>query len=85
MFNVLHLRNDLAPLLPAKRMSGLLGHVDRRRFTQEFTMDRRIESYEAKIFRRGREREILCRLTYEITPFRDGYFRWFLIGIEELE
>lgn len=48
-------------------------------------MSRRIETYETKVFRRGREKEILCRLTYEVTPLRDDLFRWFLIGIEELE
>lgn len=45
----------------------------------------KIDSYEAKIFRIGRQKEILCRLTYEITPFRDGLLCWFLRGIEELE
>ena len=48
-------------------------------------MSPRFESYETKIFRRSREREILCRLTYEITPFPDGRVRWFLVGIEERE
>jgi len=49
------------------------------------TMSRRIEISEGRIFRRARHREILCRLTYEVTPFRDSLFRWFLLGIEELE
>jgi len=49
------------------------------------SMSRRIEISEGKVFRRGRHREILCRLTYEVTPFREGLFRWFLLGIEELE
>jgi len=48
-------------------------------------MDPKVDSYEAKIFRIGRQKEILCRLTYEITPFRDGLLCWFLRGIEELE
>jgi hypothetical protein len=48
-------------------------------------VDRRIETSEDRVYRRARGREILCRLTYEVTPFRDGLFRWFLIGIEELE
>jgi hypothetical protein len=48
-------------------------------------MSRRIEISEDKVFRRARHREILCRLTYEVTPFRDGLLRWFLLGIEELE
>jgi len=46
---------------------------------------RRIETSEARVFRHSRRREILCRLTYEVTPFREGLFRWFLLGIEELE
>jgi len=45
----------------------------------------RIEISESKVFRRARGREVLCRLTYEVTPWREGLFRWFLIGIEELE
>ena len=48
-------------------------------------MNLRIETSEGKVYRRFRGREIFCRLTYEVTPFRDGLFRWFLIGIEELE
>jgi len=48
-------------------------------------MNRRIETSEGKVYRRARGRDILCRLTYEVTPFRDGLFRWFLVGIEELE
>lgn len=48
-------------------------------------MSPRYETYETKIFRRSREREILCRLTYEITSFPDGRVRSFLIGIEEGE
>lgn len=46
---------------------------------------RRVETCEARVFRHARHGEILCRLTYEVTPFRDGLFRWFLLGIEELE
>jgi len=48
-------------------------------------MNRRIETSEGKVYRRARGRDILCRLTYEVTPFRDDLFRWFLMGIEELE
>jgi len=48
-------------------------------------MNLRLETSESRVYRRTRGREILCRLTYEVTPFRDGLFRWFLIGIEELE
>jgi len=49
------------------------------------SMSRRIETSEARVFRNARQREILCRLTYEVTAFRGGLFRWFLSGIEELE
>ena len=48
-------------------------------------MNPRIETSEGRVYRRARGREILCRLTYEVTPFREGLFRWFLIGIQELE
>jgi hypothetical protein len=48
-------------------------------------MNPRIETSEARVYRAARNREILCRLTYEVTPFRDGLYRWFLLGIEELE
>lgn len=48
-------------------------------------VSRRIETSEARIFRHARQAETLCRLTYEVTPFREGLFRWFLQGIEELE
>ncbi len=48
-------------------------------------MPPRIDVSIAGIFRRGRGKEILCRLTYQVTRFREGMFRWFLIGIEELE
>jgi hypothetical protein len=52
---------------------------------KEFALSLRTESNEARVFRYARQMEILCRLTYEVTPFRNGLFRWFLIGIEELE
>jgi hypothetical protein len=48
-------------------------------------MNPRIETGEDRVYRPARNREILCRLTYEITPFRDGLSRWFLLRIEELE
>jgi hypothetical protein len=48
-------------------------------------MNLRIETSEGRVYRHARGREILCRLTYEVTPFREGLFRWFLIGIQELE
>ena len=52
---------------------------------REVLMNRRIETSEGKVYRRARGRDIMCRLTYEVTPFRDGLFRWFLVRIEELE
>ena len=42
-------------------------------------MNRRIETSEGKVYWRNRGKDILCRLTYEVTPFREGLFRWFLI------
>lgn len=45
----------------------------------------RTEISETKIYRRDRDRDVLCRLTYEVTPFRDGLMRWFLVDIKELE
>ena len=47
-------------------------------------MNRRIEMSEARIYRPARGREVLCRLTYEVTPCRDGLSRCFLLRIEEL-
>ena len=52
---------------------------------KEESVNLRIETMEGMVYRRARGREIRCRLTYEVTPFRDGLFRWFLIGIQELE
>ncbi len=52
---------------------------------QEFTMPPRIDVSVAKVFRPGRKMGVLCRLTYEVTRLREGMFRWFLVGIEELE
>jgi len=46
---------------------------------------RRIETSDERVFRNARQPEMLCRLTYEVTPFREGLFRWFLLSIEELE
>jgi len=51
----------------------------------EVPMNRKIETSESKVYRPARRRDILCRLTYEVTPFRDGLCRWFLLSIEELE
>ncbi len=49
------------------------------------SMSRRIETDEARVFRHARHGEILCRMTYEVTFIREGQFRCFLLGIEELE
>ena len=51
----------------------------------QWSVSPRIETSESRVFRHARNREILCRLTYEVTPLRPGLFRWFLMGIEELE
>lgn len=48
-------------------------------------MGPRTEVVEAMVYRCARKRDVLCRLTYRVTPFREGLFRWFLISIEELE
>ncbi len=48
-------------------------------------MSLRTEIVEARVYRRERNRDVLCRLTYQVTPFREGLFRWFLVAIEELE
>jgi len=33
----------------------------------------------------SRQKEVKCRLWYEVTPLRDGLERHFLLAIEELE
>jgi len=48
-------------------------------------MNPRTEIVETRVYRRQRNRNVLCRLTYQVTPFREGLFRWFLAAIEELE
>jgi len=48
-------------------------------------MHPRTEIVETRVYRREKNRDVLCRLTYEVTPFRDGLFRWYLACIEELE
>src|SRR5690348_7250802 len=52
---------------------------------KELLMFPRTEIFETKIYRRERDKDVLCLLTYEVTPFRDGLMRWFLVGIKELE
>jgi hypothetical protein len=32
-----------------------------------------------------RHREVRCRLWYEVSIVRDGLFRYFLVGVQELE
>jgi hypothetical protein len=32
-----------------------------------------------------RQREVRCRLWYEVTQFREGLFKYFLLRIQELE
>jgi len=48
-------------------------------------MNPRTEFVDARVYRLARNRDVLCRLVYQVTPYRDGLFRWFLIAIEELE
>ncbi|HET7100319.1 MAG TPA: hypothetical protein VFJ52_04140 [Terriglobia bacterium] len=48
-------------------------------------MNPRTETVDARVYRRERNEDVLCRLTYQVTPYRDGLFRWFLVAIEELE
>lgn len=48
-------------------------------------MNPKTDIVETRVYRRGRDRDVLCRLTYHITPYREGLYRWFLINIEELE
>ena len=48
-------------------------------------MNPRTEVVVVRVYRRERNRDVLCRLTYQVTPFRDGLFRWFLVAVEELE
>ena len=52
---------------------------------EERFMRPRTEIFETKVYRCEKKKEVLCRLTYEVTPFRDDLMRWFLLGIEELE
>ncbi len=48
-------------------------------------MNPRTEVVDARVYRRERNRDVLCRLVYQVTPYREGLFRWFLVSIEELE
>jgi hypothetical protein len=40
---------------------------------------------ERVVFLPSRGREVRCRLWFEVTPFREGLWKYFLIRIEELE
>ena len=42
-------------------------------------------SEERTVYLPSRQKEVRCRLWYEVTPMREGMFRYFLLGIEELE
>lgn len=33
----------------------------------------------------SRQREVRCRLWYQVTPFHDGLYRYFLVWTEQLE
>jgi len=55
------------------------------RSEKECVMCPRTELVETRVYRRERDKDVLCQLTYEVTPFRDDLLRWFLVGIKELE
>lgn len=40
---------------------------------------------ERLVYLPSRQREVRCRLWYEVTPLREGLFKYFLVGILELE
>jgi hypothetical protein len=40
---------------------------------------------ERTVYLPSRQREVHCRLWYEVTQFREGLFRYFLLRIQELE
>ena len=40
---------------------------------------------ERPIYRASRQREVRCRLWYQVTPYREGLLKFFLVGIQELE
>jgi hypothetical protein len=42
-------------------------------------------SEERTVYLPSRHKEVRCRLWYEVTPMREGMFKYFLLGIEELE
>ena len=40
---------------------------------------------ERSVFLPSRNREVRCRLWYEVTLFREGMLKYFLVGLQELE
>ena len=40
---------------------------------------------ERTVYVAARQREVRCRLWFEVTELRTGLLRYFLVGIEELE
>jgi hypothetical protein len=40
---------------------------------------------ERTVYLISRQREVRCRLWFQVTLFREGLYRYFLIGTEELE
>jgi hypothetical protein len=40
---------------------------------------------ERTVYLISRQREVRCRLWYRVTPFREGLYRYFLVGTGELE
>jgi hypothetical protein len=42
-------------------------------------------SEDRTVYRPARGKEVRCRLWYEVSPLRDGLYKYFLVSIEELE
>ena len=40
---------------------------------------------ERMVYRIDRQREVRCRLWFQVTPYREGLYRYFLLRTEELE
>ena len=40
---------------------------------------------ERNVYLPARGKEVRCRVWYEVTPWRNGLLRYFLVGIEPLE
>jgi hypothetical protein len=56
-------------------------HSDRRR---GYVMPSKISEVRT-VYLPSRRREVRCRLWYEVSLMREGLYKYFLLGIEELE